>query len=644
MMRDTLPFRRILRQPLTFTASTASIALSFSMTLAAACHRWQANLPFAVGTAVTCELLKLALASRAVALLRSGRTRRDFITGACSGMLFAVFAMGSVASSVLCMSQSEGTEQLRALAASQVYSSALADLQTLDAQIATLAKSAGDDVAGTFRSRGLKTLERLDGLRQRRDSAAAKVAALEQRSGVTTGPLAVLLRALHVELQADIVELTIESLIGGAIEIAAFLLLCGAREPKDAPTPPDRGPTPGQKHRRFRIEMPRTSTTKRVADLGHIATMPAANRNTSELPPTGTQPTQGKELPLAHCREGRSESLVPPTYARYLRYSFGTRTGGLLDKLAGNPRHAGCRDLLQRMGDHCLRVGFTNGDIHRDVIRADLREGRDWRTINGYLSLLADVGAVTVNGDTYTIAHFLAANPSVNRRKQRLQDVRNKACKRQHRRRNVQKLHATNLQNADLSASRAARHAENPQPTPTAVQAAHAATHQPTAASVKKSSQEKRPGRTYGAVSAHQSTSDAEHEERLRRLAQPRGSVTEAEALKAALQVEQEWATEAAARPVAPPRRTCIPVPIPDDPTPVNFDSVAQACEKIGLPKFGWQTDDLFRVLGGHDARQAELQYATFCTARGVVKGSVRHPASHLVEIILRQRAAKQAA
>jgi hypothetical protein len=133
-------------------------------------------------------------------------------------------------------------------------------------------------------------------------------------------------------------------------------------------------------------------------------------------------------------QQGGHQRKAAP-YTGKLAYQPGPRAEALLELLIGSPyqkRRDQAWALLVRAGNHCLKCGYTDGQIAYSQL-VSLRPGGDVRTVIRHIEALLFCGAllpVDIEAKTYEIAFFLDCNRSVAERDAYAADMRAKDAAR----------------------------------------------------------------------------------------------------------------------------------------------------------------------------------------------------------------------
>jgi hypothetical protein len=561
MLGTFVPFRAILRQPLTFTISLLGSVLSFTMTLRFCQRHWPEDGGLMlVALGLLWELAKLHLAARGLAAVVHGCRASERFGGL--GLLIVALALaaGSVGASVGCLLQVEAQDQKRSLASSHAYARAVRELEALDSQIAFLAEAAAHDLDHGYRKRALDTSQKVDELRPRRDVAERKVRGLELKGDAAAlsldGDLGRLLgssgrfgpRSLRLVLHLAVaVLLEVISMVG------MFLLERGFHPPT-------------------------------AALAGHPPRSRARSSPSTRRPPPSP------------VRARTDQDVEARPYTHRLTYRFG-RAEGLLNQLGTSRRYQACRELMRRIGDYCLKIGWTNGVITEAQLRT-LSTGASWRATQGHVGLLLDVCAITQREDgCYEIAYFLDENPSVQTREAYAQQQRDLARSRKQRERSRGKVestlnqHISDTENTEKSETCVTRHAK---PTTTHQKDANAAPHRiathAEATEAAERFEEALPWTKYMHVepAAGEAAEDIEN---------PPGPKPPPERLRAS----------------GPRTHRCIPAKFRDTKEALNLGCVVEGLRKQGIDENPGLAEQIFRDLRRAGVTRAQLRYATHC-------------------------------
>ena len=621
MLGTFVPFRAVFRQPITLTISLLGSGLSFAMTLRFCQRHWPADGGMMLITlGLLWELAKLHLAARGLAATLHGRGFSERLGGAGLVLLALTLAAGSVGASLGCLVQTEVQDEERTLASSQAYARAVRDLEILDGQLAFLTQAAARDLAHGYRKRALETSQRVEELRPRRDIAVREMRGLEHKGA--TGELSRdddpgdLLRAsgdLTPRSLRFAVHLAVAVLLEIISMVGMFLLERGLVQGAGAPT--GRSPRP-----------------------------------------------RGRSLPPRSPAPSPRQAVEARPYTHRLTYRFG-RAEGLLNQLGDSRRYQACRELMRRIGDYCLKTGWTNGVITEGQVRT-LNTGASWRATQGHLCLLLDVNALTRRGDgCYEVAYFLDENPSVETREVYAREQRNQARSRKRRERSRWHANSASNRHADadesLGISRGCIpcHAE---PTTTHVNDANAATHDSAAmASETRATLSDLPSSRQATATAGppcRSVSRAaaltacnEFEDSLpwsKYLAPPRQGDDRAVGFRG--EADKPKPAETTVSAVPGPRtnraRGGIPARLKDSGEPINLGSVVAALRQQNQEDRPEAAEAVFRQLTRAGVTQTQLRYTSYCLQVRRQKVAVENPLGYWLSIAKRQCALAQRA
>ena len=585
MLGTFVPFRAVFRQPLTFTISLLGSGLSFTMTLRFCQRHWPEDGGLIlVALGLLWELAKLHMAARGLAAVVHGARVSERLGGLGLLALALTLATGSVGASLGCLMQVEAQDQQRTLASSQAYARAVHELEALDGQLALLNDAAAYDLARGYRKRALETSQKIEELRPRRDVAARAVRGLEIKGDATAA-------------WAD-------------GEFTGFLGVAGQFDPRRL---------------RFGLHLAVAALLEVVSMVGMFL-LERASRPEGRMPSDRAARSRSRSS-----SKGRAPSLIRDRspgqavearpYTHRLTYRYG-RAEGLLNQLGDSRRYQACRELVRRIGDYCLKIGWTDGVITEAQLRT-LRTGASWRATQGYLCLLLDVGALTRREDgCYELAYFLDENPSVQTREKYAREQREHARSRKRRERSrnhgdsASNQHADGDDNTAKSTTYVECHAK---PTNTHLNDANAATHRiithAEATAAVERFEETLPWAKYlhsePAACAEEEVSESPPRNRDPRR-RPRSAAT-------------------------PATRKCIPANFRDAKEALNLGSVIEGLRKQGIQDKPRLAERIFGELRRAGVTRAQLRYADHCLQVRRRKVEIDNPLAYWAGILRRQ-------